>query len=476
MTVLERKQRVVIIGGGITGLAAAYYLQKQVKENKQSIEIQLIEASHRLGGKIQTVKKDGYVIERGPDSFLTRKISATKLVEEVGLKEELISNPIGKSYVVINGEMHPMPGGAVMGIPTQVGPFISTGLFSLTGKMRAAADFVIPRSGLDGDQSLGGFFRRRLGDEVVENLIEPLLSGMYAGNIDRLSLMSTFPQFYEAEKNHRSLIIGMKKTSDQDRKIQTGTGEKKGAFLTLKSGLQSLVNTIEDLLDEVTVRKGIKVTAIEQTSDSYLLKCNNEEVIEADNVIVTTPHSVLSSMFSKYAFFNHLQEMPSTSVATVAMGFPADAIKKDMEGTGFVVSRNSDFSINACTWTHQKWPHTTPEGNVLLRCYVGRAGDEMIVDLSDAQIEKIVLEDLNKIMGISTNPDFTIVTRWKEAMPQYTVGHKERLEKLNRELAEKLPGVFVAGSSFEGLGIPDCIEQAEKAVERVLNKVSSSME
>ncbi|WP_409253358.1 protoporphyrinogen oxidase [Bacillus sp. SCS-153A] len=463
------KQKVVIIGGGITGLTSAYYLQKEAEKTGRPLDIKLIEASHRLGGKIQTVKRDGFVIERGPDSFLERKTSAARLAKEVGLNHDLVNNSTGTAYVLVNDELHPMPGGSVMGIPTQMAPFVTTGLFSMQGKARAAADFILPKSNVEGDQSLGGFFRRRLGHEVVENLIEPLLSGIYAGDIDQLSLMSTFPQFYQVEQKHRSLILGMKKTTPAQRK----GSKKKAIFLTLSKGLQSLVDAIEEKLSSDSVLKGVRVERIEKEANSgYSLFLNNGEILDADSIIVTTPHPTIPPMFPQYDFFDHLKTIPATSVATVAMAFPNEAIKKDIDGTGFVVSRNSDYTITACTWTHRKWPHSTPEGKVLLRCYVGRAGDETIVDLSDSQIEKIVLQDLNKIMDITMDPEFTIVSRWKDAMPQYTVGHKDRLEKMKANVKKELPGLFFAGSSFEGLGLPDCIDQGEKAVQNVLEYLS----
>ncbi|TYS15911.1 protoporphyrinogen oxidase [Rossellomorea vietnamensis] len=464
------KQKVVIIGGGITGLTSAYYLQKEAEKTGRPLEIKLIEASHRLGGKIQTVTRDGFIIERGPDSFLERKTSAAKLSKEVGIDNDLVNNSTGKSYVLVNEELHAMPGGSVMGIPTQMAPFVTTGLFSMQGKARAAADFILPKSNAKGDQSLGQFFRRRLGDEVVENLIEPLLSGIYAGDIDKLSLMSTFPQFYQVEQKHRSLILGMKKTTPAP---QDKSGKKKAIFLTLTKGLQSLVDAIEERLAADSVLKGVRVEKIEKQGNSrYSLVLNNGENLDADSVILTTPHPTIPAMFPQYSFFDHLKSIPATSVATVAMAFPEEAIQKDIDGTGFVVSRNSDYTITACTWTHKKWPHTTPEGKVLIRCYVGRAGDEAVVDLSDSQIEKIVLQDLNKIMNITMDPEFTIVSRWKDAMPQYTVGHKERLEAMQSTVRNELPGLFIAGSSFEGLGLPDCIDQGEKAVENVLNYLS----
>ena len=199
---VSHTKKIVIIGGGITGLTTAYYLQKQ-----KDVEITIVEASHKLGGKIRTEYKDDFVIERGPDSFLERKTSASELAHDLGIEHQLVRNEVGLAYVLVNDQLHPMPAGAVMGIPTQLQSFLKTNLFSVQGKLRAGFDLVLPRSHASGDQSLGLFFRRRLGDEVVENLVEPLLSGIYAGDIDQLSLMSTFPQFSKVEKEHRSLIL-----------------------------------------------------------------------------------------------------------------------------------------------------------------------------------------------------------------------------------------------------------------------------
>lgn len=464
----EDKKKVVIVGGGIAGLASAFYLQKMILENHLPIEIQLIESSHRLGGKLQTVRRDGYTIERGPDSFLAKKTSIIRLAKEVGMEGQLVPNATGKSYVLVDDKLHAMPGGSIMGIPTEIGPFITTGLFSVPGKLRAAADFILPRSESEKDQSLGQFFRRRLGDEVVENLIEPLLSGIYAGDIDQLSLMSTFPQFYEVEQKYRSLIIGMKRTTPSHPKQKDAMDKKKGGFLTFRTGLQSFVEAIEARLNPKIILKGHRVDKIIKSEHDYEVLLNNGESIKADTIIAATPHQITQSIFSDYRFFAPFKSVPSTSVATVALAFPEEAIKNDIDGTGYVVSRNSDYSITACTWTHKKWEHSTPKGKVLLRCYVGRAGDETIVDLSDDQIIKIVLDDLKRTMNITLNPDFSIVSRWKKSMPQYTVGHKQRLAKIQEQMKKELPGVFLAGASYGGVGVPDCIDQGEAAVQNVL--------
>jgi len=467
----DNKKKVVVIGGGITGLTTAYYLQETIADQKLPIEVTLIEASHKLGGKIQTIHQDGFVIERGPDSFLERKTSAAELARDVGLSDDLVNNTAGRSYVLVKEQLHPMPKGAVMGIPTKIGPFVTTGLFSVQGKMRAACDLILPRSQNEEDQSLGHFFRRRLGDEVVENLIEPLLSGIYAGDIDQLSLMSTFPQFHKVERDSRSLILGMKKTTPQAPKNQLSS-KTQGIFLTLKSGLQSLVDAIEGKLTNCTIMKGVQVTSLEKQFDStYELKLNNNQIIHADSVVIALPHLAVADLLHDKEYLNILKNMPATTVATVAMAFDEKDVENSIDGTGFVVSRNSDYTITACTWTHKKWPHTTPEGKVLLRCYVGRAGEETVVDLSDAEIETIVLEDLKKTMNIEAKPQFTIVSRWVKSMPQYTVGHKQRVEEMKEKLREDMPGVFMTGSSFEGIGLPDCIDQGKKAVLDVLQYI-----
>lgn len=465
----REKKLVVIIGGGITGITTAYYLQKEIREKNLPLDTLLIEGSDRLGGKIQTYTENGYVIEKGPDSLLARKQSASKLAAEVGLTDQLVRNGAGKSYVLVKDKLYPMPGGAIMGIPTKITPFAFSGLFSPLGKLRAGLDLVIPRSKAVGDQSLGQFFRRRLGDEVVDHLIEPLLSGIYAGDIDQMSLMTTFPEFYEVEQKYRSLVLGMKSKTPKAPKPKA-TFEKKpgGMFLSLAGGLESLVKAVEAKLEPGSVRKSVFVQTVARTGEQYTIKLSTGEEILADSVVVTTPHQQTAQIFADYSFFEPFHSVPSTSVANVAMAFPESAIKKDIDGTGFVVSRDSDYDITAVTWTHKKWPHSTPKGKVLLRCYVGKPGAEEIVSKSDDEIIEAALTDLNKTMDITTKPELTVITRWHNGMPQYTVGHKERMNTIKEEMSMNLPGIFLAGASYEGLAVPNCIDQGEEAVQKVL--------
>ncbi|MDN4606767.1 protoporphyrinogen oxidase [Sporosarcina highlanderae] len=469
---IEQKKKVVVVGGGITGLAAAFYMQKAARERNLPIEVVLIEANNRLGGKIQTVRRDGFVVERGPDSFLIRKKSMEIFAEDLGIEGELVRNATGQAHILVNGQLQPIPPGSVMGIPTKMGPFLGSGLFSLSGKLRAAGDLFLPRSGIEGDQSLGHFFRRRFGREMVENLIEPLLSGVYAGDIDQMSLQSTYPQFYQVEKKHRSLILGMKKTTPKQVPQKDGHGaSKQGAFHSFRNGLETIVEAAEQQLEPGTVKKGIRIESISKQGDQTLLELNNGETVLADAVIVTTGHMAASQLFASHGLLEGLKEIQTTSVATVALAFPADAVVQDKEGTGFLVSRNGNYSITACTWVHRKWPTTTPEGKILLRAFVGRIGEEAIVDLPDDEIERIVLEDLGKILTIKGKPDFSVITRFKEDRPQYRVGHRERVDAARAELQKEFPNVKLAGASYNGVGLPDCIDQGKAAVEEVLGEL-----
>lgn len=458
-------KKIVIIGGGIAGLTAAFYLKKQIKEENLPYEVNVIEASNRLGGKIKTERRDGFTMERGPDSFLIRKQSAERLVREVGLGDKLVTNGTGKSYILIGNELHSMPQGSFMGIPTQVKPFLLSDLFSIAGKLRAGMDFIRPKGMPQDDQSLGKFFRKRFGDELVENLIEPLLSGIYAGDIDDLSLMATFPNFYELEQKYGSIVRGLQKSMPKTK----NTGKKRSMFYSLEGGLQTLVEALEQALGDEMIYKNTKVKSLKKINSNYQLSLSDGSIVNADAVMVATPFASMKQMLGSYDFIQKLGEMKATSVANVVLAFDQSAIKEDIDGTGFVVSRNSSNRITACTWTHKKWPETTvPEGKALLRCYVGRPGDEEVIHLSDDGLEELVLADLNKIMRIDGKPLFSVVTRWENAMPQYRVGHKQMVEKLEGDLMEHLPGVYVAGSPYKGIGIPDCIDQGEETVKKML--------
>ncbi|WP_332309467.1 protoporphyrinogen oxidase [Planococcus lenghuensis] len=335
--------------------------------------------------------------------------------------------------------------------------------------MRAAADLVLPKSAESGDQSVGTFFRRRFGREIVDNLIEPLLSGIYAGDIDRLSLEATFPQFRQLEREHRSLIFGIRKSISHAGPQPLNPGE--GIYHTFRGGLSTVVRKLEAALSDAAILKGVKAEHISQTETGVSLSLNNKSVIEADAVVLAVPHFAARQLFQSFGLLESLTDMPSATIASISLAFRADAIQQPLDGTGFVVSRHSDSAITACTWTSRKWPHSTPEGFTLFRAYVGRRGNEMIVDLSDSEIEKAVLEDLQKTMKISREPEFMIVSRFPNAMPQYAVGHMEQVAKAKAELHAMFPMIELAGSSYGGVGIPDCVAQGRTAARQLMDRL-----
>ncbi|MBO1002951.1 protoporphyrinogen oxidase [Pseudogracilibacillus auburnensis] len=462
-------KNILIIGGGITGLTSAFYLQQKIKDKKLPYNVKLVEATNRLGGKIATVHQDGFTIERGPDSFLSRKTPAVTLIDKLGLQDQLVRNASGQAHILVGKKLHKIPPGSFMGIPIEARPFLFSGLFGVKGKVRASLDYVVPKGKAQDDQSLGLFFRRRFGDELVENLIEPLLSGIYSGDMDEMSLMATFPNFYHLEQKYGSLIKGLQKTMPKRPK----TKEKQpGIFYALRGGFESLVVELEKQIGKDVISLSTAVDHIEKKENVYHVLLSDGTVYRADAIIVATPHQTLRKIFSQHDMFKTADEIPNTSVANVALAYDQKAVKKELDGTGFVVSRNSNYRITACTWTHRKWPHTTPNGKVLLRSYVGGPNDPEAVHLTDEELVQVVLKDLNKTMKITGEPLFNIVTRFKNQMPQYTVGHKERIKTWRSYMAEQLPGVFLTGASYEGVGVPDCIEQGEKAVSDLVQFIS----
>ncbi|MFE6168510.1 protoporphyrinogen oxidase [Viridibacillus arvi] len=469
--VTEQKQRVAVMGGGITGLAAAFYLQKEAKEKKLPLEIVLIESSHRLGGKIQTVRKENFVIERGPNSFIDNNNSMAKLVKDLGIEDQLIRSEAGQTYITVNEKLYPVPAGSILGIPTKLSSFLASDIVSWSGKLRATCDLWFPRSRIQEDQALGKFIRRRFGKETVENIIEPLLLGVSAGDIEQLSLEATFPELIEMEKEYRSLMTGMKKALSEISHDDSKGIEEQRSFQTFINGLETLIEALEGQLIDTTILKSVKVESIAKTAHQVTLSLNNKSSITADAVILATPHLISQKMFAKQGLLQGLQDIPLTTVASVSMAFPIEAMNESFTGTGLTVARNSDFSITSCSWAHRKWPSFVPEGYALLEVYVGRSGDEAIVELSDSEIEKIVLQDLNRVIPLKGSPLFTVVSRWKEAMPQYKVGHAQRVELAKQELNEHFPTMKLVGSSYEGTSLPNCVDQARSAVDELLIKL-----
>lgn len=488
----QRPKHLVIIGGGITGLSAAYQFMKRCQGQDPAVQCTVLEQSPRFGGKILTHRENGFVMEGGPDSMLARKPSGIQLIRELGLESEVVgtnNNPAAqKTFILFRGRLEPIPPGTNMGIPTQLAPFASTRLLSLAGKLRALLDLVIPARRDVTDESLGGFLRRRLGNELVNRLIEPLLAGIYAGSVDELSLQATFPQFQRMEREHRSLIrgsLGNRRPQTTDPRTHSSasgsdaqggrTGESnssgatRSAFVTLRGGLQVLIDRLcDELRDTVDLRVNTTVDRILRTEGGYevvVKGLNGDGTIHADAVLVTTPAFAAADLLEPLMpQAQLLRQIRYVSTATVILGFRAEDLH-GLHGSGFVIPQSEGRAITACTWVTGKWPHTTPDGHIMVRCYVGRDGQTEGLALSDEDLVTLVRKELQDVLGIQVAPEFTKVTRWLDAMPQYRVNHLQRLAEVERAVAESLPGVRLAGGGYRGVGIPDCIAHGRDAAD-----------
>lgn len=462
-------KKVAIIGAGITGLASAYYL----KHYKPDVDVTIFEATNRPGGKIQTYRNEGYTIELGPESYLVRKTIMTDIAKDIGLGDDLITNETGQSYIFAKNKLYPIPGGSIMGIPTDIKPFLKTKLISPLGKLRAGLDLVIPPIQIDDDISVGEFFRRRLGNEILENLIEPLMGGIYGTDIDRLSLMSTFPNFKEQEETHGSLIKGMQHEKAQRvKQRQLYPGAPKGQFKQFRHGLSSFIEALAENIESkgVTIRYQSPVNDIHINKDKYEI-VTDQGSEQFDGVLITTPHQTFMKWFNHDEAFKYFNQMDSTSVATVVFAFDEKDIENTYNGTGFVIARTSKTDITACTWTTKKWPFTTPKGKVLIRAYVGKPGDTVVEDHTDEEIATIARRDLNKMMTFKGDPEFTIVNRLTKSMPQYHIGHMSQIRKIQQHVKQTYPALRITGAPFEAVGLPDCIQQGKNAVEELLDEI-----
>lgn len=456
---------IVIIGGGITGLATAYYLQQEIERRHLPLRYTLVESSQRWGGKIDTFRKNGYVIERGPDSFLERKKYATQLCWDLGLKDELVNNKVGQAYIYHDHQLHPVPQGSVMGIPTNLESFLKSQLLSIEGKARGLEDLLLRPEMKQEDQSVGEFFRHRFGEEMVERIIEPLVTGVYGSSIDQLSLEATYPQYRELLLKYGSLIKAFSRMNNH------ATQSSKGIFQTLKSGLLTMVEKMIQRLpaDALIVNQELK--QLVKTAKGYRLIFNNGQRMVAQSVILTTPYLVTKRILYPYLDIMPLKQSAPTSVATIALAYAKKDLEIPFDGTGFIVPKRSSLHLTACTWVQKKWPHTTPEGKALLRCFVGRPGEDQIVDVSDEEIAEAVLNDLRQIKGIQIkkDPEFIVVRRMKKARPAYGVGHERWVKRVFQQMEKKLPQVYLAGSFYQGIGLPDCIKQGKEVTETIIN-------
>lgn len=463
MTPSEAPRDVVVIGGGIAGLTAAYALQER-RRRQSGIEVILVDAARRLGGKILTERVNGFTVEAGPDSFVASGLMVD-LCDRLGLRDALVTTDAQARtvYVLHRGRLHPIPAGLALVVPLRMMPLVRSGLFSFWEKARMGLDLLRPAAPPRGDESLGAVIRRRFGPAAVERLAGPLLGGIYAGGIDRLSVRATFPQLADAERRHGSLILGMRAQRSDGA---AGETSRASTFLTLKGGLNTLVDRLAGALTDTEVLTGSPVRAIVRADRARYAVHLDHRVLTADAIVLATPAPVAADLMHAVApeATRLLPQIPYTSIAVVALGYRRSEIACSLNGHGFVVSRNERCHISACTWVSSKWPASAPPNHVLLRCYLGRVGDESVLDLSDEAITGLVGEELRTILGITAEPCLSRVYRWKAAMPQYLVGHLQRIAAIEQVMATA-PGMVLAGAAYRGIGIPQCVRQGLEAAD-----------
>jgi protoporphyrinogen/coproporphyrinogen III oxidase len=450
--------KTVVIGGGISGLAAAYALQKL--EGKDASYL-LLEASDHLGGKIVTYAGEGFLIEGGPDSFLTQKRAALDLCRELGLGDQLIGSnhtATPSTYVLSKGKLHPMPEGMMLMAPTMILPILRSKLISWPGKLRMGLEIFIGRNTTVADESLGSFVRRRMGSELLAKIAGPLMAGIHAGDPEALSLRSTFPMFTDMEKKHRSLVLGMMKRK-KEQAAQPSTGPRPSMFTTLSGGLQQLPDAIAARLNPQHAKLNTRVQSVAAAGDQYRIALADGTSLIADNVVFTTPAYVTAEILQQLAptLAENLRRIRYVSTSTVSLAFRRSEITCDLNGFGFIVPATEGRKINACSWSSTKFSHRAPADFVLMRVFIGGAFSEDLAEQDEATLIDIARQELREIMGITATPVLARAYRWTKSNPQYNVGHSALINEIDQQ-ASAHPGLYLAGAAYRGSGIPDCIQ------------------
>jgi oxygen-dependent protoporphyrinogen oxidase len=455
----DQRIDVAIVGGGIAGLSAAYDLQAR------GLSVRVLEASARVGGVIATERFDGWVIDGGPDSLLVQKPAAVTLCRELGIADRLLSTLTPRTaFVLRDGRLHAIAEGSFLGFPITFGALARSRLFSLAGKARMAGEVIVPRRTVDEDESIGAFVSRRFGREAVDYLADPLLAGIHAGDVDRLSIRALFPRLVDAERRSGSVIRALRALHVRP--------SPQGAFVSLPGGTGELVDSLSNALKPDTVVTNARVTNLRRGLD-YAIDSTAGNV-QARCVVLAVPAYVTGTLTRPIdpALADLCDAIPYASTATVAFGYRRDQVAHPLRGTGFVVPRTEGLALLAGTWVSSKWPGRAPEGHVLLRGFLGGGRDPRRLDASDAELIDTARRELSDLLGISGSPLFSRVYRWTRQSPQYEVGHLHRVVSIDRRL-NALPGLFVTGSGFKAVGIPDCISDGRATAARAADYVAS---
>lgn len=461
--------RIAIIGGGISGLAAAFELEQRSQAGAD-VEYTLYECSPRLGGVLRTEHVDGCVVEAGPDSFVTEKPWAADLSRLVGLGDQLIgSNDADrKTYILTRGRLVEMPDGLMFMVPTKVLPTGLSPLFSWSTKLRMTRELFHPPRTVDHDESVADFVTRHYGREMVDRLADPLLSGVYGGDSANLSVRAVLPRFAEMERAHGSLGRAMLAAR---RKVKMASGTRRPTpplFTSLKGGMQHLAETVVTKLNASSLLTGVTVQAIQPEAGGWVVSAGMQSD-HFDGVIVALPGLAAANVLrmASQELSGELAAVQYSSSITVGLGYDREVRETLPPGFGFLVPRSEGKRLLAATFVHNKFPHRAPEDRALLRCFFAGSNAEDVWALNDDQIVSIVRQELQQIIGLNAEPLFARVYKWKSAMAQYSVGHLDRLDRLER-LRKQLPGLALAGNAYRGIGVPDCVRSGREAASELL--------
>lgn len=483
-------KKVIIIGGGVAGLGAAYKVRRAADEG-HDVSFTLIEKDPRLGGKIATEtvadEWDGgdgaeFIIDGGPDCFLTSKPAVHRIAKAAGIfGDELPSDESRKKTLILSrGKLFEMPDGVMMFAPTKFMPFATTGLFSWPGKIRMGWDLFVPKKklveGQLNDETLEHFIVRRMGRECLDRLAEPLVGGVHASDPTKMSLAATFPNLLEMEQKYGSMLKGFlatrKMVEEMKKKYPLKPGDKPKTFFTsFTGGMQELVDGMADAAGRDSIRTGVAVTAVARDGDTWTVTLDDGSTVTGDALIMATESWAAEPLVRQVdeGIAEALAGIPSSTSATVSLGFNAEEIGIDMNAFGVLCPQVEKRALMAATYSSTKWPGRAPEGKVLMRGFVGGPQNQAIMENSDEDLIAIVLREMREILGIKGDPLFARVYRWHLGMPQYTMGHLDRVGTIEGRSAD-LPGFALAGGSYRGVGIPNCIESGERAVSKVVNE------
>lgn len=462
-------RRIAVLGGGIAGLAAAHRLVEHARSGPP-VEVLLLEAEGRLGGTIASERTGGFTVESGPDCFITEKPWAMALCERLGIAGDLIGTREGdrRTYVVFRDRIHPLPEGFLMLAPTDLGALARSPLFSWHGKLRMGLDLVLPRRRGTDDESLASFVRRRLGREALERAADPLVGGIYTADPERLSLRATMPRFVDMEARHRSLILGLRAAARSGpAAARGGAGARYGLFAAHRDGMGALVTAVAQRLPEGVVRLRAPVSALARDGARWRFRAG-EESHSADALIVTMPARRAAPLVADLdtGLAADLGAIEYASSATVSLGFRTEQLP-GLRGFGFVVPAGEGKPLIACTFASRKFTGRAPEGHELVRAFVGGARRPEMASLPEDVLVTLVTGELRTLVGLTGEPLFARVSRWPQAMPQYAIGHLDRVAAIERRAAA-LPGFALAGAAYHGVGIPDCVRGGEAAADALV--------